>query len=232
MRLACALLAFASLTTCIAQADMREGMRYLGRGQPDYAYREFKAGAEEGDVLSARMLGRLLERGVEVRGGYGLKANREEAEKWYRKAVEGGDVTSAELLAVLLAGRGHEGDFEEALRFFAIAGRTMDPEGEFLAKYPRDDRPAIAAWVMGIRSTLAREAKYPRESRRGNNWGEVVIEIAAERRTATVVSTDAAQALLDAAEAAGRAALNIVPPSLAVTREKVVLRHTLDFRLK
>jgi tetratricopeptide (TPR) repeat protein len=217
------LAALAFLGAASAFADPAEGLRYLGRGQPEYAYREWKVAADAGDALSARSLGRLMERGVRVTAGQGVKADREEAIAWYRKALALGDLPSAELLAVVLVARGHAGDIDEALALFRRAGVEVDLDSPYLARYPADQRAEIAAWIVAFRSALQREARVASGS------GLIEFEIDAGRRTITVVRSDVHKPLEERSLEAVRTNFRMVPPTLAAARNAVVIRETLDY---
>ncbi len=94
LRIALVVIALAGLPV---RGDLVYGQRALQRGDPENAYKEFKAAAEAGDAEAARRLGLMLGRGIEFKGGGKIEARPAEAAHWYRVGADMGDVVCADV---------------------------------------------------------------------------------------------------------------------------------------
>ncbi len=92
------------------------------------AARWYRMAAQNGDILAAFNLARLLER------GRGVERDATEAVRWYRKAAEAGLAKAQTNLGILLyRGDGAPRDLEAALRLFLEAARRGDAIGAYNA---------------------------------------------------------------------------------------------------
>ena len=204
-----------------AWADFDVGMRLLRRGDVVQAYDELKESAEAGHVLAARALGQMLERGVQIQGGARIDPRLPEAAQWYRKAAEGGDKISAELLAAMYAtGRGVTHDPREALKWFAAGGRQPTPQIlDAVAQHDPAERDLMLAWALALELGTARGLSYPRDARRAGDQGLVWLRFHASEGTVEILDkTDAAESLRAATLAAAQSALAFTqapPPARA-----------------
>jgi len=230
-----AALAVAFLVAAPAFADFDFAVRQLRRGNLKQAHDEFLAAAKEGHVVAARALGQMLERGHRVEKGERLEAQPAEAARWYRKAAEGGDKISAELLAAMyMGGRGVPYDVDEALRLFEKAGRAPSQSTiTALAAYPAGDRSELAAWGMALYVLMARELRYPRNEQRKGFEGRVVILFDAAAGTVEVVQskTEADEAFRLAALESAATAMRLAPPPESALRHKFRTEAEVAFQL-
>jgi len=93
-------------------------------------FEELMKKAEGGDVKA------LYEVGVCYSEGKGVKKNRSEAAKWYRKAAEGGSAHAMYRLGVCLAeGRGVAKNEDEALKWLRKAAALGEGKATLYLKY-------------------------------------------------------------------------------------------------
>ena len=209
--------------------DFSAGQRALRRGDLQAAYEAFKEAAEEGDVESARRLGFMLGRGIEIQGGQKLEARPSEASKWHRVAADKDDKVSADVLGAMLAvGRGVPRNPEEALRRFAQAGRNLESYANTAARYPEADRPEIMAWFIALRVVRDREI---RRLRWVGESGKVELEIYAEPPHVAVRESTSPR-LSEYVVDYGKEILDLAPPPPAARREKIVVALEFVYNLE
>jgi len=113
---------FTSFVSSSAIAGFEEGIAAYQANNFPLAYKEFRAGAEEGHADSQFNLGIMYEQGI------GVSKDEKEAVVWYRKSAVQGNVFAQYNLAVLYEnGRGTAVDFAQAHEWYRKASAQGDP---------------------------------------------------------------------------------------------------------
>lgn len=194
------------------------------RGDLETAYKDFAMAAEAGDVRAAKVLGTMLDKGVEVRGGQKLPPRQEEAAKWYRKAADAGDAQAANQLAVMYTyGRGVPVDYAQAMRLVTM----RETEKKTYEATSADVRDELYLWHHAVEIEIQREMRTLTHN--FVHGIEVEVIFAAQEPHVTLKTQDSGRAVEAVREVAQRA-VAAAPPTPAAVRRNYKFSETIDFR--
>jgi hypothetical protein len=144
-------------TTAPTAPVSSSAMTALRKGDARTAEEILRRSAAEGNLNSMKLLGAMLESGINGNEGQGVAADPREALEWYRRASETGDIEAAKREAILIAtGRGAAADPQKALEIFRRAGVDVDSIGA-LRELPALSLPA---WISRCESSSTRRKRF------------------------------------------------------------------------
>ncbi len=123
-----------------ACADQAAGVAAYEAGDYGKAFHEWKAAAEQGDILAMRNLGQLY------RWGKGVERDLEKAADWYRRAADKGfEPAQLNLAFMYLDGQGVAQDLVEAARWFEMATLQRNPVAQYQLALLLDEGRGVPA---------------------------------------------------------------------------------------
>ena len=218
-------------TTAPTAPVSSSAMTALRKGDARTAEEILRRGAAEGNVNSMKLLGAMLESGINGNEGQGVAANPREALEWYRKASETGDIEAAKREGILVAtGRGTAADPQEALEIFRRAGVDVDSIGA-LRELPALSK-AVRAWMVASYVDIAlRVQLYPKEALRRGDSGSVTMRIDTVTRTVDVIGGTASDHLKSVVREIASRSLILVPPPEEASRARLKTEIQINYQL-